>query len=210
MTSSSIQWRISEGLVEYQEAMAFMEERVEQIAYGVEKECCWILEHPPIYTAGMSAVEEELLTQSYPVYHCGRGGGYTYHGPGQVVVYVMLNLKKRKMCVRLFISLLEDWIGVVLKDFGLKSCKRPDEKERGVWVETPSGVAKIGFVGIRLRRWVTFHGVALNVCPCLLAFEGIIPCGLRDTTITSFEALGEGPPLEEVKERFRHRTPFVC
>ena len=189
-----VEWRVASGLTPYDEAVAFMEARAEAIAAGEAGECVWLVEHPPIYTAGTSAREADLREARFPVFHTGRGGQFTYHGPGQRVVYVMLDLKKREPDVRAFVAALETWLIAALAAFNVRGEQREDRV--GVWVRRPEkGVNaedKIAAIGIRVRRWVTFHGIALNVEPDLSHFGGIVPCGVgnADFGVTSLVDLG--------------------
>lgn len=192
-----MEWRVSEGLVDYDTAIAFMEERCRAISNGELVECVWLLEHPPLYTAGTSANESDLVSPGrFPVHATGRGGQYTYHGPGQRVVYVMLDLKRRKQDVRVFVNALEAWIISTLSAFNVKGERREDRV--GVWVRRPdkiptaNGLAedKIAAIGIRLKKWVSLHGIAINVEPDLDHFSGIIPCGIAGHGVTSLVDLG--------------------
>jgi lipoyl(octanoyl) transferase len=187
---SSIEWRVSPGLTPYRSAVAQMEGRVEQVAAGEAPELVWLLEHPSLYTAGTSAAAGELLSPNrFPVYRTGRGGRFTYHGPGQRVVYLVLDLRRRGQDVRRFVWQLEEWLIRSLARLGVEAGRR--HGRIGVWVATSSQAeAKIAAVGVRVRRWVTCHGVAVNVTTDLRHFEGIVPCGLRDHAVTSLEALG--------------------
>jgi lipoyl(octanoyl) transferase len=183
-----------------------MEARVAAIAEGSASELVWLVEHPPLYTAGTSAEPADLLTPDrFPVYATGRGGEYTYHGPGQRVVYVMLDLKQRRQDVRRFVAALEGWLIAALWEFGVRGARREDRV--GVWVERPQkpesapGVPaedKIAAIGIRLRKWVSFHGVALNVEPDLDHFQGIVPCGISGHGVTSLVDLGLPVSMTEV------------
>jgi lipoyl(octanoyl) transferase len=182
-----VEWRVSEGLVPYEEAVAFMEARAAAIAAGEARECVWLLEHPPIYTGGSSAKEQDLLDARFPVFRTGRGGQFTYHGPKQRVAYVMLDLTRRKRDVRALVCALESWIIATLADIGVMGERRAARV--GVWVERPEKAKgphgetaedKIAAIGVRLRQWVSFHGVALNVAPDLTHFSGIAPCGVRE------------------------------
>ena len=203
---SPVEWVISDGLTGYAEAVAEMESRVAQIALGTACERVWLVEHPPLYTAGTSANPADLLTPGrFPVFATGRGGEYTYHGPGQRVAYVMLDLKRRRQDVRRFIAALEAWIIAALWRFAVRGMRREDRV--GVWVSRPDrpeiapGIPaedKIAAIGIRLRKWVSFHGVSLNVDPDLTAFDGIVPCGIRDYGVTSLWDLGHTPSPDEV------------
>ncbi|MGH1351651.1 MAG: lipoyl(octanoyl) transferase LipB [Methyloligellaceae bacterium] len=199
--SSPVEWIISDELVPYEEALAFMEERVAAIATGSAPECVWLLEHPPLYTAGTSADEKDLIDpERFPVFQTGRGGQYTYHGPGQRVVYVMLNLKKRKADVRAYVEALEEWIIQCLEAFNIKGEIR--EERVGVWVRRPDmGINcedKIAAIGVRLRKWVSFHGISLNVDPDLTHFSGIVPCGIDQYGVTSLVDLGQLVTLPDV------------
>jgi lipoyl(octanoyl) transferase len=182
-------WRIDDGAVPYPEALAAMEARVAAIRDGTAPELVWLLEHPPLYTAGTSAHDTDLLTPDrFPVYRTGRGGQYTYHGPGQRVGYVMVDLKRRNPDVRVYVHSLEEWLIRALARFQVKGERR--EGRVGIWVERDSVEKKIAAIGVRVRRWVTFHGVALNVDPELSHFAGIVPCGLAQYGVTSLVDLG--------------------
>ncbi len=202
-----VEWRVSKGLVPYPEATAFMEERAEAIAAGAASEQVWLLEHPPIYTAGTSAKDADLVDARFPVHRTGRGGQYTYHGPGQRVAYVMLDLRRRRPDLRAFVSALESWIILSLKAFGVEGGRREDrvgvwtprpDKPRGLLGETAED--KIAAIGIRVRKWASFHGVALNVAPDLSHFSGIVPCGIARAHygVTSLQDLGVAAGMDEV------------
>lgn len=196
-----LDWIISDTLVPYGEALDFMENRAAEIAAGTANECVWLLEHPPTYTAGTSAKLEDLLTpERFPVFETGRGGQYTYHGPGQRVGYVMLNLKERGPDVRGFVHNLEEWLIQTLAAFNVKGERRDDRV--GVWVHRPELGAqkedKIAAIGVRVRKWVTFHGVSLNINPDLEHFSGIVPCGVSEHGVTSLENLGQLVSTAEV------------
>ncbi len=183
------EWKLSDAPVPYPEALAHMEARAEAIAAGTAGEQVWLLEHPPVYTAGTSANDADLLEARFPVYHTGRGGQFTYHGPGQRVGYVMLNLKQRKPDVRAFVFDLEQWLIETLALFNVKGEQR--EGRVGIWVDRGNGREdKIAAIGVRIRRWVTFHGVSLNVEPDLSHFSGIVPCGVSQHGVTSLADLG--------------------
>jgi lipoyl(octanoyl) transferase len=187
------EWQVAPGLTPYPEAVAFMEARAAAIADGEARELVWLVEHPPVYTAGTSAKEADLLDARFPVFKTGRGGQYTYHGPGQRVGYVMLDLKQRGGDVRGFVRDLEEWLIRTLARFNIKGERR--EGRVGIWVARGANVLgaredKIGAIGVRVRRWVTFHGVSLNVDPDLSHFTGIVPCGVREHGVTSFHDLG--------------------
>lgn len=203
-----VEWVISDGLTTYPEALALMERRVEDIAAGRAHECIWLLEHPALYTAGTSADPGDLvMPERFPVFQTGRGGQYTYHGPGQRVAYVMLDLKRRGQDVRRFVAGLEEWLIRALWDFHLRGERRDDRV--GVWIRRPDkGAAvedKIAALGIRVRRGVTFHGVSLNVDPDLDHFTGIVPCGIQEHGVTSLVDLGLPVSLAEVDMVLRAR-----
>ena len=193
-----VEWIISPEPVPYERAVAEMEARVAGIAAGTRPECLWLLEHPPLYTAGTSARPEDLTDPGrFPVFQTGRGGQYTYHGPGQRVVYVMLDLNVRGRDVRAFVRRLEDWVIAALAEFGVRGEIRPGRV--GVWVARPDKAPaadgtpredKIAAIGVKLRRWVSFHGISVNVDPDLSHFTGIVPCGIRDHGVTSLVDLG--------------------
>ncbi len=184
------EWARSPGLVAYPEAVAVMEARAKAIADSEAGELVWLLEHPPLYSAGVTAKPGDLLTPDrFPVFSSGRGGQFTYHGPGQRVAYVMLDLTARGKDVRAFVGALEAWIIAALADLGVESRLSPGRI--GVWTRAPGGPdEKIAAIGVRLRRWVSFHGISLNVAPDLEHFAGIVPCGVADAGVTSLERLG--------------------
>ena len=198
-----VQWLTSGRPVGYADALVFMEARVADIRSGRAPETVWLLEHPALYTAGSSAHADELLDPArFPVYRTGRGGRYTYHGPGQRIAYVMLDLGRRGNDVRGFISGLEGWIIAVLARFGVRGESRSDRV--GIWVARPGGREdKIAAIGVRVRRWVTYHGVAINVAPVLEHFSGIIPCGIRGHGVTSLADLGVAATMDEVDAALR-------
>lgn len=195
---NGIEWKISSDLVDYEEALKVMEARVDAIQKGTAGELVWLLEHPPLYTAGTSADAADLVDpERFPVYDAGRGGQYTYHGPGQRVVYFMLDLNKRGKDVRKFVSNLEELIIDTLAHFQVKGERRSDRV--GVWVDLGMGrEEKIAAIGIRIRKWVTFHGIAINVEPDLSHFSGIVPCGIAEHGVTSLVALGLLTTMEDV------------
>jgi lipoyl(octanoyl) transferase len=187
------EWRISDAPVPYEVALREMEERVAAIADGRAPELVWLLEHPPLYTAGTSADEADLIDRErFPVFRAGRGGQYTYHGPGQRVAYVMLDLKRRKPDIRAFVEDLEAWLIATLAEFNVTGELR--EGRVGVWVRRPekgfTAEDKIAAIGVRIRKWVTFHGISLNVDPDLDHFTGIVPCGISQHGVTSLTDLG--------------------
>lgn len=191
------EWLESRAYVDYPTAVRFMERRVEAIAAGRAPEAVWLLEHPPIYTCGTSAREDELLErQRFPVYRTGRGGRITYHGPGQRVGYVMLDLRRRGADIRCFVAQVEEWLIEALGALGVTAKRCPGKI--GIWVGDEGREAKVGAIGIRVRRWVSFHGFALNVDPDLSHFAGIVPCGLPDSEVTSLAKLGLTVPMREV------------
>ena len=193
-----LEWIVAPAPVPYEEALAFMDARVAAIADGREAECIWLLEHPPLYTAGTSADPAELVhPDRFPIYEAGRGGRYTYHGPGQRVAYVMLDLKARGRDVRRLVTGLEDWLIATLSALGVAG----ERSDSGVGVFV--GEAKIASIGVRIRRWVSFHGVSLNVSPNLEHFSGIVPCGLHGTPVTSLEALGAETDMARVDTALR-------
>jgi lipoyl(octanoyl) transferase len=187
-------WRIDGGYVAYPEAVALMDARAAGIAESTASELVWLLEHPPLYTAGTSARAADLIDERFPVHITGRGGEHTYHGPGQRIAYAMLDLAARRKDVRAYVSALEQWLILALKEFGITGERREDRV--GVWVRRPDkGTGhedKIAAIGVRVKRWVTLHGVSLNVEPQLEHFSGIVPCGIRDPRygVTSLVDLG--------------------
>jgi lipoyl(octanoyl) transferase len=204
---AAVEWRVSDAPVPYETALAVMDERVAAIAEGRAREFVWLLEHPPLYTAGTSARPDDLIEARFPVHTAGRGGQFTYHGPGQRVAYVMLDLKHRAPDVRRFVAALEEWLIRTLAAFNVRGERREDRV--GVWVarpETGEGREdKIAAIGIRLKRWVSLHGVALNVDPDLTHFSGIVPCGVADARygVTSLTDLGLPVTMAEVDMALR-------
>jgi lipoyl(octanoyl) transferase len=188
-TSDPVIWEIADGRVPYPKALAAMDHHVELIGKGEEPERVWLLEHPPLYTAGTSAQAEDLVEPSrFPVFKVGRGGQYTYHGPGQRVAYVMLDLRKRGGDVRAFVTGLEQWVIDTLDQFNVRGERREDRV--GVWVRRGDREDKIAAIGIRVRHAVSFHGISINVEPDLSHFSGIVPCGIREHGVTSLVDLG--------------------
>ncbi|MET1110919.1 MAG: lipoyl(octanoyl) transferase LipB [Allosphingosinicella sp.] len=184
-----IEWRVTPGLSLYPETLAAMEARAAAIRDGSAPELVWLLEHPPLYTAGTSADPAELFNPlGFPVFAAGRGGRYTYHGPGQRVGYVLLDLEKRGRDVRGFVHALEGWIIATLARLGVEA--RRAEGRIGIWADGPSGEAKVGAIGVRVRRWVTYHGFSVNLAPQLSHFSGIVPCGIADFPVTSLDEMG--------------------
>jgi len=190
MTAAKIEWRQTPGLVPYPEALAEMEARAAAIREGGADELVWLLEHPPLYTAGTSADPAELFNpEGYPVYAAGRGGRYTYHGPGQRVGYLMLDLDRRGRDVRRFVHALEGWLIDSLADLGVAAHRSPGRI--GIWVDRGDGSeAKVGALGLRVKRWVTLHGFSVNLAPRLADFSGIVPCGIADAPVTSLAEMG--------------------
>jgi len=204
---SPVAWRIDDAPVAYPEAVAAMDARAAAIRDGGADELIWLTGHPPLYTAGSSADPAELLTPDrFPVYATGRGGKHTYHGPGQRIAYVMLDLKARKADVRGFVRALEEWAILTLACFAVRGERR--EGRIGVWVDLGGGrEAKIAAIGVRVRRWVTLHGMSLNVEPDLDHYGGIVPCGISDYGVTSLAALGQYPTMPEVDMALRETFP---
>jgi lipoyl(octanoyl) transferase len=205
--SAPVEWCVSEGLVDYEAALAAMRSRTAAIARGEAAELVWLLEHPPLYTSGTSAKPQELLEARFPVYVAGRGGQFTYHGPGQRVGYVMLDLKRRAPDVRRFVATIEEWTIRTLGAFGVRGERREDRV--GVWVARPDkgegAEDKIAAIGIRVQRWVTLHGFSLNVAPDLSHFSGIVPCGVSEQKfgVTSLADLGRPASMPDVDRALR-------
>ena len=213
-TADTLEWRISDAPVPYEEAVAVMEDRAAAIRAGMAPEMVWLLEHPPLYTAGTSADPSELVAPDrFPVHKTGRGGRYTYHGPGQRVGYVMLDLKKRGEDVRAFVCDLENWIIQTLAEFNITGERR--DGRVGIWVARGAPGSKlyredkIAAIGVRVRKWVTFHGVSLNIEPDLSHFEGIIPCGIDEHGVTSLVDLGVTASTPEVDVVLRQKFAEV-
>jgi len=195
----NVQWKISDGLINYEDALSAMENRVADIISGNKPELVWMLEHPPLYTSGTSAKESDLLdANKFPVYKTGRGGEYTYHGPGMRIAYIMLDLKKRSaQDIKAYVYNLEQLIINTLSHFDIKGERRKGRV--GIWVVMPDGSeSKIAAIGIRVRKWVTYHGIAINLNPDLSHFGGIVPCGISEHGITSISALGKKASLSEL------------
>ena len=212
-----MEWKISDGLTDYDAALAFMEARAAAIAKGEADDCIWLLEHPPLYTAGTSARPQDLKDPDrFPVYPAKRGGQYTYHGPGQRVIYVMMDLGKRGRDVRCFVQDLEKWVIATLAQFNLTGHIR--EGRVGVWIERPDkppltdgtpAEDKIAAIGIRLRKWVSFHGISINVEPDLSHFDGIVPCGITDYGVTSLVDLGLPVMMDDLDAALRAQFDAV-
>ena len=208
-TGRAVEWSVGPEPVPYPDAVAAMEKRVAGILARRVPEQVWLLEHPPLYTAGTSAEADDLLDpQGLPVFKTGRGGQYTYHGPGQRVAYVMLDLAaRRRMDLRCFVRDLEQWLIGTLAEFGVAGVCRSGRV--GIWVETDGGEAKIAAIGVRVRRWVTFHGVSLNVAPDLAHYRGIVACGIREHGVTSLAALGIEATMSDVDLALRRNFDTV-
>lgn len=196
-TPPAPEWQLSPGLTPYPEALASMEERAAAIYAGEAQERIWLLEHPPLYTAGTSADPAELIDRRFPVYDAGRGGRYTYHGPGQRVAYVQLDLSRRGRDVRSFVHAVEGWVIDALGMLGVEARRAPGRI--GIWCDDAQGrEAKIGAIGVRVRRWVTLHGLSINVAPDLSHFGGIVPCGIAEFPVTSLAGLGKPADMGDV------------
>ena len=204
---AAIEWKISTDPVPYPEAVEAMERRVAAIRKGDGREMAWLLEHPPIFTAGASARNEELISAgAFPVYATGRGGRHTYHGPGQRVVYVMLDIRRRDPDIGAYVRNLEEWLIKTLARFGLSAERR--EGRVGIWVvrgqgDAPAGEYKIAAIGVRVRQGVSYHGVSINVDPDLDHYAGIVPCGIKDFGVTSMADLGIAATMAEVDEALK-------
>ena len=184
-----IEWRVEPGLTPYPGALAAMEARAGAIRTGTARELVWLLEHPPLYTAGTSADPAELFNPlGFPVFEAGRGGRYTYHGPGQRIGYVLLDLDRRGRDVRRFVHALDGWVIDALANLGVAARRAPGRI--GIWADGPRGEAKVGAIGVRVRRWVTLHGFAVNLAPELSHFSGIVPCGIAEFPVTSLDEMG--------------------
>ncbi|WP_336279214.1 lipoyl(octanoyl) transferase LipB [Bartonella sp. CB175] len=204
--SPPVEWKISDDLIKYPDALHYMQERVKKILEKTAREQVWLLEHPSLYTAGTSANKKDLLAPSlFPVYETSRGGEFTYHGPGQRIVYVMLDLKRRKQDIRAFISALEEWVIQVLAKFNIIGERREDRV--GVWVRRSDcpekqdnlfSEDKIAAIGIRVRKWVSFHGISININPNLTHYLGIVPCGITNYGVTSLRDLGISVTMHDI------------
>ncbi|TBN53222.1 lipoyl(octanoyl) transferase LipB [Paracoccus sediminis] len=211
-----VDWITTDGLTDYDAALAVMEARVAAIHDGRAAEAVWLVEHPPLYTAGTSARDADLLDARFPVHAAGRGGQYTYHGPGQRIVYVMLDLNRRGRDVRAFVGRLEAWVIAALSEFGVAGVVR--EGRVGVWVPRPDKAPlpdgsvrddKIAAIGVKLRRWVSFHGIAINVEPDLSHYAGIVPCGISGHGVTSLIDLGLPVGMTDLDLALRHRFDAI-
>ena len=208
---SGIEWKHSDRLVPYEDAIAFMEARIDAVNKGEAPECVWLLEHPPLYTAGISAQEDDLLTPDrFPVYQTGRGGQYTYHGPGQRVGYVMVDLSKRGFDVKAYVHNLEQWIIDSLATLGVTGERR--DGRVGIWVERDNGLGgtredKIAAIGVRVTKWIAWHGIAINVNPDLSHFDGIVPCGINAHGVTSLHDLGITATMADLDSALKANLP---
>jgi lipoyl(octanoyl) transferase len=201
--SRDVEWCAASAPVDYPEALAFMDARVAAIHAGQAGDLVWLLEHPSLYTGGTSAKAADLLDSRFPVYQSGRGGEYTYHGPGQRVAYVMTDLKKRQSVpdIKKYVWSLEEWIIRSIAEFGIKGERRCGRV--GIWVVTPEGEKKIAAIGVRVRHWITLHGIAINVNPDLGHFGGIVPCGIADAGVTSLVDLGVKATMGDLDEALK-------
>lgn len=208
-SQQAVQWQVSNGLTAYPDALAKMEARAKAIAAGDAGELIWLLEHPPLYTAGTSAKPEDLVEPNrFDVFKAGRGGEYTYHGPGQRVAYVMMDLRKRGRDVSAFVHALEQWIINTLSELEVTAERRCGRV--GVWVAHDDGREdKIAAIGIRLKKWVSFHGISINLNPDLSHFGGIIPCGIAEHGVTSFHALGRDIKMAQLDDSLRHNFETI-
>ena len=202
----TIEWKTSKDPINYLDAIKFMEERIEKIHNNQAEEMIWFLEHPAIYTGGSSASSDELINNdNFPVYETGRGGKYTYHGPGQRVVYLMLNLKNRNPDIRQYVANLENWIIASLAEIGLHAERKMGRI--GIWTLDKNGLEKkIAAIGIRVRKWVTYHGIAINVAPNLSHYQGIIPCGISEFGVTSLQELGYDNSYKELDNILKRKV----
>jgi lipoyl(octanoyl) transferase len=198
----SVEWRIAPAPVEYEAAIRAMEERVAAIRAGTAPELVWLLEHPPLYTAGTSARAEDLVEAIFPVHRTGRGGQFTYHGPGQRVGCVMLDLLCRGLDLTAYVRGLEEWLIGTLAEFGIKGERRAGRV--GIWIDEGGHESKIAAIGVRVRHWVSYHGVSLNLDPDLGHYRGIVPCGIREHGVTSMRALGHGATMAGLDHALRH------
>ena len=207
MDGNGIEWRVSEGLTPYPDALAEMEARAAAVREGSASELVWLLEHPPLFTAGTSADPAELFNpMGFPVFEAGRGGRYTYHGPGQRVVYLVLDLEKRGKDIRNFVHSLEEWMIASLADLGVSARREPGRI--GIWTGEGADEAKIGAIGVRVRRWVTMHGLSINVAPDLSHFGGIVPCGIAEYGVTSLDKQGREPAMNRIDFALERNFPF--
>jgi lipoyl(octanoyl) transferase len=207
-TLDALEWRVDTGLADYAQALADMDERAAAIAEGSAAERIWLLEHPPLYTAGTSAKATDLVDARFPVHETGRGGQYTYHGPGQRVIYLNLDLNARGRDVRRFVQALEIWAIAALADLGVESWTASGRI--GIWTKgRDGGEAKIGAIGVRIRKWVTLHGLSINVAPDLSHYGGIIPCGISEHGVTSLADLGKAADMAALDATLRAHAPAM-
>ena len=203
---ANVEWRVSQGLTDYAAALAAMEQRAAAIRTGTAQELVWLVEHSPLFTAGTSAAAEELINPLlFPVHKAGRGGRYTYHGPGQRVGYLMLDLERRGKDIRCFVHALEGWLIAALARLGVEA--RRETGRIGLWVGRGPDEAKIAAIGVRVKRWVTLHGFSINVSPDLSHFGGIVPCGIRDFGVTSLAALGNSATMADLDRALEGSFP---
>ena len=211
-----VEWRITDAPVAYPDAVAWMEARVDAVQRGAADECIWLLEHPASYTAGTSAKSQDLLNPRFPVYSAKRGGQYTYHGPGQRIVYPILDLNRRGRDIRAYVRMLEDWVIATLDSFQIRGEIR--EGRVGVWVQRPEkprtadgAIAedKIAAIGVRVRRWVAFHGISINVEPDLTHYDGIVPCGIQGHGVTSLVDLGLPVTMADLDSALRRQFDHI-
>ncbi|GAA4011888.1 lipoyl(octanoyl) transferase LipB [Sphingomonas swuensis] len=206
-TIEGVEWRVDEGLVPYAPALADMDTRAAAVQQGEAAERVWLLEHPPLFTAGTSADPAELFNpNTFPVFDAGRGGRYTYHGPGQRVGYLTLDLAKRGKDIRCFVHALEGWVIAALGELGVESHRA--EGRIGIWTGEGAAEAKIGAIGVRVKRWVTLHGFSVNVAPDLSHFGGIVPCGIATHGVTSLEALGKSANMADLDQALERNFPL--
>ncbi|HVJ70971.1 MAG TPA: lipoyl(octanoyl) transferase LipB [Sphingomicrobium sp.] len=204
--TAAIEWRVSDGHVTYPEALAEMEARAAGVRAGTANELVWLLEHPPLFTAGTSADPAELFNpMGFPVFEAGRGGRYTYHGPGQRVGYLVLDLEKRGRDIRCFVHALEGWMIAALGQLGVEARREPGRI--GIWTGHGPAEAKIGAIGVRVRRWVTMHGFSINVAPDLAHFGGIVPCGIAEYGVTSLERMGLAASMKLLDQALKDSFP---
>jgi lipoyl(octanoyl) transferase len=207
-TLGGVEWRVDAGLTGYDAALAEMEGRAAAITDGHAGERIWLLEHPPLYTAGTSARARDLIEPRFPVHETGRGGQYTYHGPGQRIVYLNLDLGARGRDIRRFVQALEQWAIAALADLGVESWTA--DGRIGIWTRGPDGAeAKIGAIGVRVRKWVTMHGLSINVAPDLSHYGGIVPCGIGDLGVTSLAALGKPAEMAALDAALLSHAPAL-
>ena len=205
LPNDPVEWHVSDALLDYPAALAAMEARAAAIFEGTAAERIWLLEHPPLYTGGTSADPVELLDPQFPVFPAGRGGRYTYHGPGQRIGYVMLNLAERGRDVRQYVHAIEGWVIAALGDLGVEAWRAPGRI--GIWTDDHGREAKIGAIGVRVRRWVTLHGFSVNVDPDLSHFSGIVPCGIAEFPVTSLARLGHAAGMPALDRALKRHLP---